>query len=99
MAATMGGDPSAAPMPVRPLSVYTRISVESLFSLVPRSVRWRFSFGTGADMGVADTLVIFTTWPFFDGITLRLQQSQMPPQRRRYASDTTRRRRTASRTA
>ena len=46
-------------MPVSPLSVSTRMSVASLLTLVPRSVRWRFSFGTGADMGMADTLVIF----------------------------------------
>src|ERR1700739_3462320 len=59
MAATMGGVPSAAPMPVSPLSVSTGISVASLFTLVPRSVRWRFSGGTGADIGMADTLTIF----------------------------------------
>ena len=59
MAATTGGVPSAAPMPVSPLSVSTRISVASLFTLVPRSVRWRFSLGTGADMGIAETLTIF----------------------------------------
>src|SRR5271169_5781779 len=59
MAATIGGVPRAAPMPVRPLSVSTRISVASLLTLVPRSVRWRFSSGTGADIGIADTLTIF----------------------------------------
>src|SRR6266446_4809579 len=59
MAATIGGVPRAAPMPVSPLSVSTRISVASLLTLVPRSVRWRFSSGTGADIGIADTLTIF----------------------------------------
>src|SRR5579872_276261 len=59
MAATIGGVPSAAPMPVIPLSVSTRINVASLFTLVPRSVRWRFAIGTGADIGMADTFVIF----------------------------------------
>src|SRR5580692_10274957 len=39
MAATIGGVPRAAPMPVRLLSVATRISVASLLTLVPRSVR------------------------------------------------------------
>jgi hypothetical protein len=39
MAATIGGVPRAAPMPVRPLSVSTRMSVASLLTLVPRSVR------------------------------------------------------------
>jgi hypothetical protein len=28
-------------------------------TLVPRSVRWRFSGGTGADIGMAETLMIF----------------------------------------
>ena len=39
MAATIGGVPSAAPMPVIPLSVSTRMRVASLLILVPRSVR------------------------------------------------------------
>src|SRR6516162_5372669 len=39
MAATIGGVPRAAPMPVSPTSVSTRISVASLLTLVPRSVR------------------------------------------------------------
>src|SRR6185503_3645205 len=59
MAATIGGLPSAAPMPVSPSSVSTRMRVASLLTFVPRSVRCRFSFGTGADMGTAETLVIF----------------------------------------
>src|SRR5262245_9398680 len=59
IAATIGGEPSAAPIPVRPASVSTRIKVASLLTLVPRSVRWRLSGGTGADMGMAVTLVIF----------------------------------------
>src|SRR5262249_5787072 len=48
-----------APIPVRPASVSTRIKVASLLTLVPRSVRWRLSGGTGADMGMAVTLGIF----------------------------------------
>src|ERR1700730_11207796 len=36
MAATIGGVPRAAPMPVRPLSVATRISVASLLTLVSK---------------------------------------------------------------
>jgi hypothetical protein len=52
------GVPRAAPMPVSPLSVSARISVASLLTFVPRSVRWRFSSGTGADIGTAGTLTI-----------------------------------------
>src|SRR5690242_14275969 len=59
VAATMGSAPSAAPMPVRPVSVSTRISVASLFTFGPRSVRWRFAPGTGADIAMAVTLTIF----------------------------------------
>ena len=59
MAATMGGVPRAAPMPVRPVSVSTWMRVASVLTLVPRSVRWRLSSGTAADMGMAVTLVIF----------------------------------------
>jgi hypothetical protein len=55
----MGGAPSAAPRPVSPLSVSTRISVASLLTFVPRSLRWRLSSGTGADIGMAVTLTIF----------------------------------------
>jgi hypothetical protein len=36
---TIGGVPRAAPMPVSPLSVSTRMSVASLLTFVPRSVR------------------------------------------------------------
>src|SRR5688572_27312542 len=62
MAATTGGEPSAAPMPARPLSVSTRMSVASLLTFVPRSVRcWR-SRGTGSDIGIARTRVIFTAF-------------------------------------
>ena len=44
---------------MRPLSVSTRIKVASLLTFVPRSVRWRFPSGTGADIGIADTFTIF----------------------------------------
>src|SRR5262245_31867621 len=70
MAVTTGGDPSAAPMPVRPASVSTRMRVASLFTFVPRSVRWRFSAGTGADIGMADTLVIFIRMLSLDSFEL-----------------------------
>src|SRR5215471_6929604 len=59
IAPTIGGVARAAPTPMSPLSVSTRIKVASLLTLVPRSVRWRFSSGTGADIGIADTLTIF----------------------------------------
>src|SRR5262249_12974447 len=59
MAATIGGVPRAAPMPVSPLSVSTRMSGASLLTLVPRAVRGRFSGGTGADIGMADTVTLF----------------------------------------
>jgi hypothetical protein len=62
MAATIGGVPRAAPMPVSPLSVSTRINVASLLTFVPRSVRWRLSTGTGADIGMAVTRTIFMEW-------------------------------------
>jgi hypothetical protein len=42
------------------------MSVASLLTFVPRSVRWRFSAGTGADIGMADTLTIFME-SFFPG--------------------------------
>ena len=51
--------PSDAPMPTRPPSASTRINTASDFTLVPISVRWRRSGGTGSDMGMARTAEIF----------------------------------------
>src|SRR5450759_891491 len=59
IAATTGGDPRAAPIPVNPLSVSTRIRVASLFTFVPRSVRCCLCGGTGSDIGMARTRTIF----------------------------------------
>ncbi len=54
-----GGLPRDAPMPVNPSSVSTRTSTASFFTFVPRSVRCCRSGGTGSDMGMARTAVIF----------------------------------------
>src|SRR5262249_55002321 len=53
----------------------------SLLTLVPRSVRCRLSSGTGADIGIADTLTIFITLfprqsPFNTGALLTAQQAE-----------------------